>query len=141
LLIVSTLKVVTTFSLYQIISLQIIFPGRPCSRYKMTDWARLVEEKRALRADKIPSQWRISQDLLKDVNENSNQSAFEILNENDLLSEEERGITEKYSARGLCAELASGRLSAVDVCLAFCHRAAVAQQLVSRNKLPPELDV
>lgn len=101
----------------------------------MTSWAKLVNEKRAARADKIPSKWRIQPELLKDVNENSDISAFEVLNRNSLFSEEEITITERFTASGLCAELASGRLSAVDVTLAFCHRAAVAQQLVSRIAL------
>lgn len=116
----------------QIICLQSILPKNTFHVCNMTDWAKLVDEKRASRDNKIPSEWRIPRELLKDVNEDSDHSAFEILNQHDLLSEDERRITEEYSARDLCAELASGRLSAVDVCSAFSHRAAVAQQLVSR---------
>lgn len=116
----------------QIICCQSILPKNTLHVCNMMDWAKLVDEKRASRNNKIPSEWRISQGLLKDVNEDSDHSAFEILSQHDLLSKEERRITEEYSARELCAELASGRLSAVDVCSAFCHRAAVAQQLVSR---------
>lgn len=146
-LLVLTSNLVTTSSIHHIISFRLLvfrlpspIPQKPFHVDKMTDWAKLVEEKRSSRANQIPNEWHISRDLLKDVNEDSDHSAFEILNQLDLLSKEERHITEDYSARDLCAELASGRLSAVGVCSAFCHRAAVAQQLVSRVPTAFNLD-
>ncbi|KAK9423364.1 putative amidase [Seiridium unicorne] len=97
----------------------------------MNDWTKLIEAKRATQIAQIPPEWRLPTGLLKDINETSDESAFNILTQKDLLTDDEVRLTEKYSARDLCAELAAGRLSAAEVCTAFCHRAAVAHQLTN----------
>jgi amidase len=49
----------------------------------------------------------------------------------DLLTAKELNITEAYDATALAAEIATGRLTSLQVTEAFCKRAAIAHQLVS----------
>ena len=48
-----------------------------------------------------------------------------------ILSARELNITEKYTADELVQALASGKFTALEVTLAFCKRAAIAQKLIS----------
>jgi len=48
-----------------------------------------------------------------------------------ILSEREIKITEDYDAVAIIAGIKAGELSAEEVTVAFCKRAAIAQQLVS----------
>lgn len=50
-----------------------------------------------------------------------------------MLTEKELRITEAYDVRHLLKALASGELTSVDVTVAFCKRAAIAQQLACSN--------
>jgi amidase len=69
--------------------------------------------------------------VLEGLSETSDISAFELLETHKWLSEGERRLTEDFSAQQLCTHIAERRVTALEVCRAFCHRAAVAQQLVS----------
>ena len=60
----------------------------------------------------------------------SDTSAFDLLNNTNLLSQREREITEKYDASTLIEMMVTGAISSVEVTTAFCKRAAAAQQLV-----------
>jgi len=97
----------------------------PCRLYctMSTNWEQLAADKRKRIHDSIPSDWRI-QDLP------NNENAFSFPKESGLLSAREIELTES-SATELVAQLAEGKLKSVDVTLAFCKRAALAQQLVS----------
>jgi hypothetical protein len=57
-------------------------------------------------------------------------TAFELLDETDILSKEEREITEIHDATALLELLSAGKVSSLAVTTAFCKRAAIAQQLV-----------
>jgi amidase len=88
-----------------------------------TDWEQLVSDKTSRLSKTIPVEWRI-QELPKE------DSVFEYPRASGLLSQEELEITNS-SATELVEKLSKGVLKSVDVTLAFCKRAALAQQLVS----------
>ncbi|KAF9693861.1 hypothetical protein EKO04_008108 [Ascochyta lentis] len=88
-----------------------------------TNWEQLAADKRSRIANAIPSEWLI-RDLPKDGN------GFSFPKESGLLSAQEIKLTES-SATDLVAQLAEGKLKSVDVTLAFCKRAALAQQLTN----------
>jgi hypothetical protein len=90
-----------------------------------TNWEQLAADKRARIAKSIPSDWRI-QDLPKE------DCVFDYPKLSGLLSSQELEITSS-SATALVEKLAKGQLKSVDVTLAFCKRAALAQQLVSSS--------
>jgi hypothetical protein len=88
-----------------------------------SNWEQLAADKRKRIVDSIPSDWVI-RDLPSDDN------VFAYPKASGLLSAQEIELTES-SATDLVAQLAQGKLKSVDVTLAFCKRAAIAQQLVS----------
>jgi amidase len=53
-----------------------------------------------------------------------------VIRDSGILTAHELDITEGYTVSGLISALATGSLTAVEVTLAYCKRAAVAQQLV-----------
>ncbi|KAK5000664.1 hypothetical protein LTR66_000511 [Elasticomyces elasticus] len=90
-----------------------------------TDWKKAAADKRESLLSLIPSEWKIpkvpSTEEQKDVTGKYIQQ---------YLSDKEIEITET-DAVGICDKTTSGSWTAVEVAKAFCHRAAVAHQLVS----------
>lgn len=88
-------------------------------------WKEIVSEKRAALVAKIPAAW-----YLVSVPEPS-----ELRHSVDLprqfMSERAYAITEITDAQILLHKIAGGEYTAFEVTEAFCHRAAIAQQLVS----------
>ncbi|KAK0390166.1 hypothetical protein NLU13_3738 [Sarocladium strictum] len=95
------------------------------------EWQKLIQEKRAARDAGIPQEWRLPTSILSKVAEDSQISAFDLLDEAAVLTRLEREITEIASAQELVSKISSRELSSYDVCLAFCKRAAVAHQLTN----------
>ena len=93
-----------------------------------SDWRKAVSVKRASIADAIPPAWRLNDEeipsaaILKDLT--SFITRF--------LSPLEQQIT-TASVSVLMSNICSFQWSAVEVTRAFCHRAALAHQLVSGN--------
>ncbi|KAK9449118.1 amidase signature domain-containing protein [Limtongia smithiae] len=87
-------------------------------------YAELVAEKLAERESRIPQEWRITFDESKPC-------LLDVPSTCGLLSAKELEITENYDSVGLLAELAAGKLSAVEVATAFNKRAAIAQQCLN----------
>jgi amidase len=87
-----------------------------------SNWEQLAADKRKRLAKTIPQQWRI-----REVP--GNDSVIDYPRTAEILSKRELEITE-LSATQLVSKLASNSLSAVEVTLAFCKRAAIARQLV-----------
>jgi amidase len=85
-------------------------------------WEQLAADKRASISKSIPSEWLIREPPKDD-------NVFEFPKTSGLLSAEELQLTES-SATDLVTKMAEGKLKSVDVTLAFCKRAALAQQLV-----------
>lgn len=98
---------------------------------KMAQWDGLIADKLRDRASKIPPEWVLPETIINQTTQDANISAFDILKQHDLLSREEVAITESYDAKSLHQEIIEGRLTSLQVCKAFCKRAAIAQQLVS----------
>ena len=87
-------------------------------------WQEIAEDKRKRRAALIPKDWLItppSDDVL---------DVTRVPLECGLLSEKEIAITEETDIGVLLANLASGKLSSVEVTTAFAKRAMIAQQTV-----------
>jgi amidase len=88
------------------------------------EWKKKAAAKRAAQYESIPKEWRIPEPLPQPKN------TYEYLKASGLLSAGELSITETTDASILLRKIASGKLSAVAVTTAFCHRAALAQQLI-----------
>jgi amidase len=94
------------------------------------NWQQLIEKKKAIRDALIPEKWRLPTTITSKVSPESTASAFELLNEAELLTDQEKDITEGYTAVSLTAKIAAGELLSYDVTAAFCKRAAIVHQLV-----------
>lgn len=88
----------------------------------------LAAEKRLQRSNKIPKVWIIPSDTLRDAT-----NLLEVPVTCGILSDIECEITSDYDATAVLERLKSGIWSAEQVTLAFCKRAAIAQQLVSTS--------
>jgi amidase len=92
-------------------------------------WQKIAVAKKAEQASRIPSEWKLSAQALKDAE--TTVDLRPIAASSGILSEQEIKITEEYDATGLAAEIAKGTYTAVEVTTAYCKRAAIAQQLTS----------
>ena len=90
-------------------------------------WQEDTEKKRKALAALIPEKWRIPSSQLPPESQRSVISFFE---QNNLLSTEELTIT-RLTLRQLAWKIASAEYTAMQVCQAYCHRAAIAHQLVN----------
>ena len=97
----------------------------------MSSWKQLVDAKRKSNFEKIPKEWRLPEDLLQKVHSNPNANVLNIPITCGILTQKEIDITEAADATTLLQKLANGDLSAYEVTLAFCKRAAIAQQLLN----------
>jgi amidase len=97
----------------------------------MSAWKELVDAKRRSNFEKIPKEWRLSEDLLQKVHSNPNANVLDIPVTCGILTPKEIDITGAPDATTLLQKLANGDLSAYEVTLAFCKRAAIAQQLIN----------
>ncbi|KAL4977968.1 Acetamidase [Aspergillus desertorum] len=86
-------------------------------------WEELAADKRTRLAKTIPDEWKIQTLPAED-------NVIDFPKKAGILSEAELKITES-SAADLVAQLAAGQLTSVEVTLAFCKRAAIAQQLTN----------
>ncbi|KAJ1325450.1 Amidase [Microdochium nivale] len=86
-------------------------------------WQDRARGKREQLAAAIPADWRIKE--LPDAD-----SVVDYAQSSGLLSAQELAMTESTAA-SLVADMGAGRLRSVDVVLAFCKRAALAQQLTN----------
>ncbi|UPK97388.1 hypothetical protein LCI18_008323 [Fusarium solani-melongenae] len=94
-----------------------------------TDWKALVEAKRAHLYAQIRPEWHLPDKITNQVHHTSHASAFNLLDNTNLLSQRERETTENYDASTLIEMMATGAISSVEVTTAFCKGAAAAQQL------------
>ncbi|OOQ84839.1 general amidase-B [Penicillium brasilianum] len=94
-----------------------------------TDWQELVARKRRDCQDKIPREWTLSADILKELPKNLLE--YDLPRRSGLLSDLELDVTENYTATELLIKLASGQVSSLEVTTAFSKRACIAQQVTS----------
>ena len=95
-------------------------------------WIPIAAEKQRTRASLIPSKWQIPTSALPRDPPTLAHGAQNVLNlPRQFLTHSEIEITESYTIESLLSTIASGRLSSEEVITAFCHRAAIAQQLTN----------
>jgi hypothetical protein len=94
------------------------------------NWKELVAGKQNEQAKQLPEAWRISPSLLQHVSAKSHLNVLDFPRLSGLLTAEELDLTEKYDAVDLVKKMANKEVSAHAVTLAFCKRAAIAQQVV-----------
>jgi amidase len=90
-----------------------------------SDWQDRAAEKRARIQASIPKEWLAQ-------NPGQNTSAVELIASSDLLNPKEVEIT-RSAATDLVEKLGTGELTSVEVTLAFCKRAALVHQAVSKH--------
>ncbi|CAN8096105.1 unnamed protein product [Discula destructiva] len=99
-------------------------------------WQARLDEKRRKCDSLIPKAWRLPSAITEGLPRSLETSqtdllALDIPRRSGLLSSQELRITEDYDVRHLLQALASGQLTSLEVTIAFCKRAAIAQQLTS----------
>ncbi|OAP64155.1 hypothetical protein AYL99_00127 [Fonsecaea erecta] len=95
-------------------------------------WKAIAARKQASRAARIPSKWLIPASALPQDPPTLQHGRQNVLNvPRQFLSRAEIAITEDYTVETLLLALAAGKLSCTEVVDAFCHRAAIAQQLTN----------
>lgn len=93
------------------------------------DWKEIAKSKQAERLSKIPKEWRIPEHLYK-----GKTNVIDIPTTCGILTAQEVHITTDFDATGLLEKLRLGKFSSEEVTVAFCKRAAIAQQLVSMRR-------
>lgn len=93
----------------------------------MSSWQAKAEAKRKDLAKQIPEKWRIPKDKMP---ADSVLSVIDFPKDSGLLTSRELEITET-NVVPLAQKIASGSWTAKEVTEAFCHRAAIAHQLVN----------
>ncbi|CAG8897226.1 unnamed protein product [Penicillium egyptiacum] len=91
-------------------------------------WEVLVHKKQLEDAAKIPTEWRIPEELTK-VSETSGLNVLDVPRQSGILSAKQLEITENYDATDLLGKIHRQELSSFEVTEAFCIRAAIAQQV------------
>jgi amidase len=93
-------------------------------------WKDIVAAKLKADAAKIPEDWVLSPDVIRTARERR-QLVGDFFD--GLLDEKTRAIT-VMNESSILESLASGQVTAVNVCKAFCKRAAYAHQIVSEGR-------
>jgi amidase len=90
-----------------------------------TDWKKVAKDKAESVLNLIPKEWRLEKIPTKEEQRDVTGAFI-----HKYLSDQEIEITET-DAVGIVTQTSSGRWKSVDVAKAFCHRAALAHQLVN----------
>lgn len=98
-------------------------------------WKAKAEQKFQQCQSQIPEEWRlpseVTQDLVQPLEASKNDLIeLGVARRSGILTAKEVQITEEYDVQQLLKALAAGKLTALEVTVAFCKRAAIAQQLV-----------
>jgi hypothetical protein len=71
------------------------------------DWKTISARKRATNAEKIPVEWRLSDDIIRQVSPDAELGVLDIPRSSGVLTERELGLTERYDATELLKKLAA----------------------------------
>jgi amidase len=93
-------------------------------------WQGIANGKRSQRQDRIPTEWRLPEDLISQINETSSINVLDVPTKSGILTAKELEITGQFDAVTMLEKIASRELTSYEVALAFCKRAAIAQQVV-----------
>ncbi|KAL0934652.1 Acetamidase 4 [Colletotrichum truncatum] len=99
-------------------------------------WEAIASRHKAKQQQAIPREWRLSEqelDLLsgKGTPQEGQLILLDAARKSALLTKKELEITEDYNTRQLLNNIHNGSLTSEDVTVAFCKRAALAQQLTN----------
>ncbi|KAJ4348593.1 uncharacterized protein N0V89_009971 [Didymosphaeria variabile] len=102
-------------------------------------WQELAAAHRARQQASINPEWILSPESLAKLAgtglpDEGRLIERRVVEKSGLLTDKELGITEHYSVRALLNMMATGKLSALEVTVAFCKRAALAQQLTADSE-------
>ncbi|KAA8911691.1 acetamidase [Sphaerosporella brunnea] len=89
-------------------------------------WEEIALRKRQERGAKIPKEWELGPEI-----QPMPEDVTGIPRSCGILTEKELDITENYDARSIVDAVVGGRWTAEEIAVAFCKRAAIAQQLVN----------
>jgi hypothetical protein len=90
-------------------------------------WRSIATRKQDERAARIPAAWRLKASVV----ENDSPVVIDIVRRSGILNDQELRLTEAFDARTLRDQLARGILKSEELVLAFCKRAAIAQQVTN----------
>ena len=93
-------------------------------------WQDIARRKQEQRAAAIPRKWRL-RNLPKEGAQYGSQPVLHVPLDGRILSPSELAITELYTARTLVEALSARKLTCLAVAIAFCKRAAIAQQVTN----------
>ena len=93
-------------------------------------WKAIAARKRAQRDAAIPADWQLHKKALPKENSGP-QNVLSVPDGSGILTSKEIYITSQLNAASLLSRMRSRTLSAKEVALAFCKRAAIAQQLTN----------
>lgn len=88
-------------------------------------YLEIAQVKREQRQKRIPKAWLLSEDQLQ------SRDILSVPEHCGILTAREFQLTQTHDAVDIVNGIASGKLSAREVAVAFCKRAAIAQQMVS----------
>ncbi|EME39131.1 hypothetical protein DOTSEDRAFT_91596 [Dothistroma septosporum NZE10] len=95
-----------------------------------SSWQAKAAVKREAELSKIPPAWRLSSEY-RQGSETSSISVLDTPAKCGILTQEELLITQNFDAVSLAKVISNGSLKSEDVAIAFCKRAAIAQQLLN----------
>lgn len=98
------------------------------SAFLAASWSEIGLIKRQKRDSLIPESWRLDTSSYAERN-----NVLDIPSTCGILTEKEIDITSNYDAVDIVEKIRESTFSAEEVTVAFCKRAAIAQQLVSRD--------
>jgi amidase len=109
-------------------------------------WQGKAAAKRQECANKLPQSWRLSEQFMSGfqapISEHKNDIIrTEAIRKSGILTDRELKITEDYTVTSLLSALADGVLTSTEVTLAYCKRAALAQQLVCTTTSNPHFSL
>lgn len=100
------------------------------SEASTNSWEARAASKREAELAKIPAEWRLPAEFLNS-NETSSHGVLDVPSKCGILTPEELLVTQNFDATSLAKVVQYGSLKAKDVAVAFCKRAAIAQQLTN----------
>ncbi len=95
-------------------------------------WQDIAVRKRATRDSLIPRQWRLPEHLALSISQGGPRDVLDIPSRSGIMTEEELKMTEMDGAE-LLISLAQSKIKSRTITTSFCKRAAIAQQLASRD--------
>ncbi|KAJ0375725.1 hypothetical protein COL26b_006047 [Colletotrichum chrysophilum] len=98
------------------------------------EWEVIASRHREKQQASIPQEWVLSDQKLQELRgagtpKEGQLNALDVARKSGLFTNSELEITESYSAKELLGKIHAGKLTSEEVTVAFCKRAALAQQL------------